>query len=60
VAQADENLRVVTDRYRNGEDTNGDVLDAEALRAIARSNYDSARYDSVLAELRLARAIGAL
>jgi outer membrane protein TolC len=60
VAQADENVRVVSDRYRNGEGTNGEVLDAEALRELARNNYDSARYDAALAELRLARAIGAL
>jgi outer membrane protein TolC len=60
VAQADENLRVVRDRYRNGEGTNTEVLDAEALRSISRSNFDTARYDAALAELRLARAVGLL
>ena len=48
------------DRYRNGEGTNTEVLDAEALRALTASNFDSARYDLRLAELALARAVGAL
>jgi outer membrane protein TolC len=60
VQQAEENLRVVRDRYRNGEGTNTEVLDAEALRALSASNFDSARYDVRLAELTLARAVGAL
>lgn len=60
VAQADENLRVVRDRYRNGEGTNTEVLDAEALRSLSRSNYEHARHDAALAEFRLARAVGVL
>jgi outer membrane protein TolC len=60
VAQSDENLRVVRDRYRNGEGTNTEVLDAETLRSLSRSNFDAARYDAALAELRLARAVGLL
>jgi len=60
VLQAEENLRVVRDRYRNGEGTNTEVLDAEALRALSASNFDTARYDVRLAELTLARAVGAL
>jgi outer membrane protein TolC len=60
VQQAEENLRVVRDRYRNGEGTNTEVLDAEALRAQSTDNFHTARYDLRLAELALARAIGAL
>jgi outer membrane protein TolC len=60
VAQAEENLRVVRDRYRNGEGTNTEVLDAETLWRQSRSNFDSARYDAALAEFRLARAVGLL
>jgi outer membrane protein TolC len=60
VEQAAENLRVVRDRYRNGEGTNSEVLDAEALRILSISNSDTARYDVRFAELRLARAVGAL
>lgn len=60
VDQAEENLRVVRDRYRNGEGTNSEVLDAEALRSSSLGNYDDARYDAALARYRLARAVGSL
>lgn len=60
VAQADENLRVVRDRYRNGEGTNTEVLDAEGLRTLSRSNYDNAQYDAAFARYRLQRATGSL
>jgi outer membrane protein len=60
IAQADENLRVVSDRYRNGEGTNTEVLDAETLRSLSRRNLDDSRYDAIIAELRLARAVGIL
>jgi len=60
VEQAEENLRVVRDRYRNGESTNTEALDAERLRSQSISNLDSARYDAALADLRLARAVGSL
>jgi outer membrane protein TolC len=60
VQQAEENLRVVRDRYRNGEGTNTEVLDAEALRTQSASNLDTALYDVRLAEVTLARAVGAL
>ena len=60
VEQAIENLRVVRDRYAAGASPNVDVLNAEALRQEALSNYDNARYDLAIAKLRLARAVGAL
>lgn len=60
VVQADENLRVVRNRYQAGASTNSDVLDAEALREQALSNRDNARFEVDLAKLRLARAIGSL
>jgi outer membrane protein TolC len=50
----------VNDRYRNGEGTSSEALDAEALRSSSRSNFDAARHDAVLAEIRLARAVGVL
>ncbi len=59
-AQAEENLRVVNDRYRNGEGTGSDVLEAESLLAQARNNYDAAHYDVLVAQFRLLRAAGAL
>jgi outer membrane protein len=60
VDQAIENLRVVQNRYEAGSSANIEVLDAETLRQQALSNRDNARYELVLAKLRLARAIGAL
>jgi len=58
--QAEENLRVARDRYRNGEGTNSEVLDAEALRTSSLDNFDAARYDAALARYRLAYAVGLL
>lgn len=60
VVQAAENLRVVRNRYNAGASTNVEVLDAQALREQSLSNHDNARYEVVLATLRLARAIGSL
>lgn len=60
VEQADENLRVVRDRYRNGEGTNTEVLDAEMLRTLSRSNFDNAEFDARLALYELARGVGRL
>ena len=58
--QAEENLRVTRDRYRNGEGANSDVLDAEALRSMSLYNHDAARYDAALARYRLGFAVGLL
>jgi outer membrane protein len=60
IEQAEENLRVVRDRYLQGEGTNTEVLDAEALLATSRGNHESARFDAALAGYRLARAAGVL
>ncbi len=60
VEQAEENLRVVRDRYRNGEGTNTEVLDAEVLRSLSRSNFDNADFDAKLALYELARGVGRL
>jgi len=58
--QAEENLRVARDRYRNGEGTNSEVLDAEMLRTMSLDNFNAARYDAALARYRLAYAVGLL
>ena len=60
VEQARENVRVADELYRSGLGTNTQVLEAEALRAIALKNRDDARYDLLIAGYRLERAIGAL
>lgn len=58
--QADENLRVARDRYQQQVGTNTEVLDAETLRVQAYTNAYNSSYESVLAELRLRRAVGNL
>ncbi len=60
VEQAEENLKVTKDRYRNGVGTNTEVLDAETLRTRSYTNKNNAIYDAVLADLRLRRAAGEL
>jgi len=60
IAQAEENLRVVRDRYANGLSTHTEVLDAETLRANSEANHAAALYDAGLAGLRLKRAMGEL
>lgn len=60
ISQAEENLKVAKDRYRNGLGTSTEVLDAQTSRSLSHSNHDNARYDAALAKLRLARAVGVL
>jgi outer membrane protein TolC len=59
-AQADENLRVVRNRYLQGLAINTEVLDAETLRAQAYMNLYNSYYESILAGLRVRRAVGNL
>lgn len=58
--QADENLRVVRDRYLSGVGTNTEVLDADTLRVRSQSNHFAAVYDNVIAVMRLRRSVGNL
>ena len=60
LAQADENLGVAKDRYKEGLCTNTVVLDAETLRTTSHNNYFNAIYDVATATFRLRRAEGAL
>lgn len=60
IDQAEENLRVVRDRYADGLSTHTEVLDAETLRVNSEANHAAARYDAALAGLRLRRAVGDL
>jgi outer membrane protein len=60
ITQADENLRVTKDRYREGVGTNTEVLDAETLRVRSYTNYYNSVYDAVIAKFRLKYAVGDL
>ncbi len=58
--QAEENLQVTRNRYKEGIGTNTEVLDAETLRTVNYVNYDKAGNDAVLAVIRLHYATGSL
>jgi outer membrane protein len=58
--QAEENLRIARERYTAGLGTQTQLLEAETLRVRALQNRDDATLDAGLAQLRLARAVGAL
>jgi outer membrane protein TolC len=60
IAQAQENVKVVTDRYRQQLSTYTEVLDAESRRVQSLTNYYNAVYDEGLAVFRLRRAVGDL
>ncbi|MEI7838961.1 MAG: TolC family protein [Methylococcaceae bacterium] len=58
IVQADENLKVTTDRYQQGLATHTEVIQAEDLRTITHNNLNNANYDLALAGLRMKRAVG--
>jgi outer membrane protein TolC len=60
IDQADENLRVNRERYRQGLSTQTEVIKAEELRMTTHDNLNNARYDAVQAKLNLRRALGIL
>jgi outer membrane protein TolC len=60
VSQAEENIRVVIDRYQKQVSTYTEVLDAETRRLESLTNYYDAFYSQSLAEMRLHRAVGDL
>ncbi len=60
IAQAEENVRVVRDRYVNGLAPYTEVLDAETARVNSETSHANAVYDAVIAGLRLKHAIGEL
>ncbi len=60
VIQAQENIEVITDRYRQQLSTYTEVLDAETRRVQSLNNFYNAVYDENLAMFRLHRAVGDL
>jgi len=58
VAQAEENLRITRERFRQGVALNSDVLDAELALLQAKINRTQAAIDLVLAQARLQKALG--
>ena len=60
IVQAEENINVITDRYRQQLSTYTEVLDAETRRIQSLNNFYNAVYDENLAIFRLRRAVGDL
>ncbi|MDG3002923.1 TolC family protein [Paludisphaera mucosa] len=60
IAQAEENLNVLIERYRQEESTYTEVLDAENRRVASLNNYYNAVYDETQADFALRRAVGTL
>jgi outer membrane protein len=60
VGSANENIKVVTERYRQGLSVYTEVLDAENRRITSLNGYYAATYDNALALFRLHRAVGDL
>jgi len=60
ITRANENLRVARDRYTNGLSTNTEVLDAETMRTLSETSHANARYDAVMAGIRLKHSVGGL
>jgi outer membrane protein TolC len=58
IAQAQENYRVISERFKNGTATSTDVTDAETALTQARINYTQAVVDYEIAALRLQKAMG--
>jgi outer membrane protein TolC len=58
IGQADENLRMVTERFRQGVALNADVLDAEMFLLQAKLARAQAAIDLALAQARLEKALG--
>jgi outer membrane protein len=56
--QAEENLRVTRERFKQGVTLNTDVLDADVALLRARMNRTQAAIDLVLAQARLEKALG--
>ncbi len=60
VSQADENLRLVENKYKQAVATPTDVVDAETLKSRAQENYFTAFYDHFVAIERLRYAMGTI
>jgi outer membrane protein TolC len=57
LVQAKENLRINEERYKEQVATSTDVLDAQTLLTVTRTNYVNALYDFKIANAALQRAI---
>jgi len=60
VAQAEESLRIVQNRYDAGLTTIVELLDSETALTAARTNLTRARYEAAVGQARLDLSLGTL
>lgn len=60
VGQAEENLRITTEKFKNGLSTTADLLDADVVLQSATTSLTGALVEFELARVRRARALGLL
>lgn len=58
VQQAEENMRVTSDKFKNGLATSADVIDAETALISAKTNLSTSTVDCELAKAKLDKSIG--
>lgn len=58
VKQADENMRMTADKFKNGLALSSEVVDAETAQSTAKINYTNSIVDFELAKARLDKSIG--
>jgi len=58
VKQADENMRNISDKFKNGLAMSSEVIDAETAQSTAKTNYTNSIVDYELAKARLDKSIG--
>jgi outer membrane protein TolC len=58
VTQAEENLRLTNEKFKNGVAISSDVLDADIALLISKTNYTTALVDVEIAAARLQKALG--
>ncbi|MDP3581394.1 MAG: TolC family protein [Ignavibacteria bacterium] len=58
VRQAEENMRVTSDKFKSGLATSADVIDAETALISAKTNLSASTVDCELAKAKLDKSIG--
>jgi outer membrane protein TolC len=58
VEQAEENLRVTSEKFKNGYSTSSELIDAETALISAKTNYTTSVVDFELAKAKLEKSIG--
>ncbi len=58
VTQAEENMRVTEQKYKNGVSLTSEVIDAEVALLVAKTNYTNALVDYEIAKAKLEKSTG--